>query len=368
MPAHGQWRSRRSTLAATKTRGLIVRIFSVLALAAVALVAVNVEAQPAASAGPAPTGLVIGSGNYFSPIVQDLDKAIAFYRDGLGLEVTGEPGNADANPALRNMFGLPDAKIRWAIARTPAAPGGVEMIEIKGAGGRAVERNLEDPGAVSFVVTVRDLDGTLERLKRLGAPVVSVGGKVVTIGANTRIVIVKDPDGHFVELSQPGELPDTSAPATANVIGVRLRIAVDDVEKAAKLYRDELGMPARSPIESYGQNRAVLDALGLDRGEYRVATQTVPTSGLAFDFLDVRGVERRTIPARIQDFGSTRVQLRVKDIDAAIAALTAAGGEVVSTGGKPLDLPAGNSTLRVAIVRDPNNLFLVLIQAPPPAA
>ena len=41
-----------------------------------------------------------------------------------------------------------------------------------------------------------------------------------------------------------------------------------------------------------------------------------------------------------------------------------AGGKVVSTGGRPLAPPAGNSTLRVAIVRDPNNLFVVLIEAP----
>jgi catechol 2,3-dioxygenase-like lactoylglutathione lyase family enzyme len=341
-----------------------------LGAAIVAAVSVTAHSQPAQppQTGPAPTGLVVGSGNYFSPIVQDLDKAVAFYRDGLGLEVAGQPGNADANPALRNMFGLPDAKIRWVIARTPAAPGGVEIIEIKDAGGRAVARNIQDPGAVSFVVTVRDLDGTLERLKRLGAPVVSAGGKVVSIGAGTRIVLVKDPDGHFVELSQPAELPATSAPATANVIGVRLRTAVADVEKAARLYRDELGLPARSPIEPYGDNRAVLDALGMPSGQYRVATQTIPSSGFPFDFVEIKGLERNTAPAKIQDFGSTRIQLRVKDIDAAIAALVEAGGQVVSTGGKPLELPAGNATLRVAIVRDPNNLFLVLIQSPPPAA
>ena len=41
------------------------------------------------------------------------------------------------------------------------------------------------------------------------------------------------------------------------------------------------------------------------------------------------------------------------------------GGEVVSTGGRPLALPAGNSTLRVAMVRDPANLFVVLIEALP---
>ena len=89
-------------------------------LAAAAMLSAGLlHAQPAANA--AADGLIVGSGNYFSPIVRDLDQALAFYRDGLGLEVQGPPGDASANPALRNMFGLPDAKIRWAIARTPAA-------------------------------------------------------------------------------------------------------------------------------------------------------------------------------------------------------------------------------------------------------
>jgi hypothetical protein len=84
-----------------------------------------------------------------------------------------------------------------------------------------------------------------------------------------------------------------------------------------------------------------------------------------YDFIDFKGVERTAVPSRIQDFGSTRVQLRVRDIDAAIAAFARFGGEVVSTGGRALALPAGNSTLEVAIVRDPNNLFVVLIETPP---
>jgi catechol 2,3-dioxygenase-like lactoylglutathione lyase family enzyme len=319
--------------------------------------------QTSAASGAATTGLVVGSGNYFSPIVRDLDAAIAFYRDGLGLEIQGAPGNADSNPALRDMFGLPDARIRWAIARTPAAPGGVEMVEISNAGGRALDRNLHDPGANCLVVTVRDLDGTLARLVELGAPLVSVGGKPVTIGQGTRIVIVRDPDGNFVELSQPAEIP-SSAPPDANVIGVRVRFAVADVTAAARLYQGELGFQARAPIGDFGNNEAVLHALGLTSGRYRVAQQTVPASGLMYDFVDFDGVQRSTVAGRIQDFGSTRVQLRVRDLAAAIAAFERAGGEVVSTGGRPLALPAGNSTLNVAIVRDPNNLFVVLIEAP----
>jgi catechol 2,3-dioxygenase-like lactoylglutathione lyase family enzyme len=343
---------------------------TLVAVAAAALLASGLaHAQPPAApaTGPAPTGLIVGSGNYFSPIVRNLDAAVAFYRDGLGLEIAGQPGDANANAALRDMFGLPDAKIRWAIARTPAVPGGVEIVEISGAGGKPLDRRLEDTGAISFVVTVRDLDGTLARLTKLGAPVVTIGGKPVTIGAGTRIVVVKDPDGHFVELSQPAELPSTSAPPTANVIGVRLRLAVDDAEKTAHLYRDELGLQVRAPLGEFGNNAAVLAALGMQKGQYRIAQNTVPTSGLMYDFVDFKGTDRHGVPGRLQDFGSTRVQIRVRDVDAAIAVLKRYGGEVVSTGGKTVALPAGNSTLKVAIVRDPNNLFVVLIESPPPA-
>ena len=321
--------------------------------------ALGQTAGPAASSGT----LVVGSGNYFSPIVRDLDKAIAFYRDGLGLQIQGATGDAAANPALRDMFGLPSAGIRWAIARTPAAPGGVEIVEISNAGGRTLDRKLHDPGANCLVVTVRDLDGTLGRLRKLGAPVVSTGNQPATIGQNTRIVIVRDPDGNYVELSQPAELPQ-SAPPDTNVIGVRVRFAVRDAVAAARLYQNDLGLQPRAPIGEFGNNDAVLRALGLTGGRYRVVQQTVPASGLMYDFVDFDGVERRTIPGRIQDFGSTRVQLRVRDLDAAIAVFTRSGGEVVSTGGRPVALPAGNSTLRAAIVRDPSHLFVVLIEAP----
>src|SRR5215470_17395533 len=91
-------------------------------VAAISLVAALRAQTPATPAGPAPTGLVVGSGNFFSPIVSDLDKAIKFYRDGIGLDITGSPSNADANLPLRNMFGLPDAQIQWTIGRPPAMP------------------------------------------------------------------------------------------------------------------------------------------------------------------------------------------------------------------------------------------------------
>jgi hypothetical protein len=111
-----------------------------------------------APAGPAPTGLIVGSGNFFSPIVADLDAAVAFYRDGLGLDVQGTPANADANPALRNMFGLPDAQLRWLIGRPAGMRTGVEMVEITKAEGKPLERRVQDSGAFMLIaITVFEL-------------------------------------------------------------------------------------------------------------------------------------------------------------------------------------------------------------------
>jgi catechol 2,3-dioxygenase-like lactoylglutathione lyase family enzyme len=322
------------------------------------------QAAAPAPAGPAPTGLVVGSGNYFSPIVADLEKAIAFYR-AIGFQFQGEPSNADANPQLRAMFGLPDARLRYQIGRAPSIAGGVEIIEVSKANGAPVVRSVQDPGAVTLVATVRDLDGAFARVKQLGAPVLTRSGAPIKVGTVGRMVVVQDPSGHFIEIVQPEKLTEAQAAATGNVVGVRVRFTVRDVESSLKLYRDALGFHELAPIGQYSGDAAVLDALGLKTGQYRVGQLQTPTSGLQFTLIDFKGVERKTKLAGLKDPGSTRIQLRVADIDAAVAALGKAGGAFISTGGKPIDLPAGANTLKVGIVRDPDNLFLVLIHTPP---
>jgi catechol 2,3-dioxygenase-like lactoylglutathione lyase family enzyme len=362
----------RTVLYRLRTGGrLVIRTATTaLALLAFAFSSIDLHAQPPpapAPTGPAPTGLVVGSGNYFSPITANLEKAVAFYRDGLGLDAQAAPSDLTSNAPLMAMFGLPGATLRQQIARTPAVAGGVEIVELSAANGKPVERRNQDPGAVTLVATVRDLDATLARLERLGAPVVTRGGKPVAIGQNgLRITVVKDPDGHFVEIAQPAQLPETQAPPTQNVVAMAVRVTVSDVANAMSLY-GALGLKVnRAPGEPSG-DAAVLGALGVDGGQYRVGLLQVPTSGFELRFIEFSGVDRKTVQGRVQDPGSTRMQLRVRDIDAAIAVFKRFGGEVVSTGGKPLDLPAGNNKLKVAIVRDPSNLFVVLIESPPPA-
>jgi catechol 2,3-dioxygenase-like lactoylglutathione lyase family enzyme len=342
-----------------------------LALVAIGwLLAAGASAQPAGSSTPAPTGLVVGSGNFFSPIVGNLDRAIEFYRDGIGLDVAGQPSNADANLPLRKMFGLPDAQIRWTVGRPAGMRSGVEIVEIAKAAGKPAERRIQDGGAFTLIVLVRDVDATLTRVKQTGAPVVTKGGAPVTFGfgnGKSRGVVVKDPDGHFVELFQFDPPPETTAPASSNVVGVRVRLTVEDAQQALHLYRDVLGLQ-QGALDEIAGDASVSAMLGITGGQFRMASAHVPGSGLIVEFMEFKGIEHRKVESKLEDPGSTRMQLQVRDIDAAVAALRSAGGVVVSTGGGPVELAPGRNggpPTRVAIVRDPNNLFVVLIQAPP---
>ncbi len=316
----------------------------------------------AAAIASAQDGLIVGSGNFFSPIVSDLDKAIVFYRDGIGLDITGTPANAEQNAPLRNMFGLPDASLRWTVGRPPASRSGVEIVEITRADGKPVQRRPQDPGAFTLIVLVRSVDAAFAKAKAAGAAVVTAGGAPIAVG-RAKAFVLRDPDGHFVEVAQLEPLPETAAPADANIIGVRVRLTVEDAAQTLKLYQG-LGLAGTMNMIAES-NDGLMKMFGLKSGtQYRLASMDVPGSGLKLEFIEFKGVERKTIRANIQDPGSTRMQIQVRDVDATIAALKAAGGAVVSTGGATVDLPGrGGATTKVAIVRDPNNLFLVLIQA-----
>jgi catechol 2,3-dioxygenase-like lactoylglutathione lyase family enzyme len=319
-----------------------------------------------ASAARAQDGLVVGLGNFFSPIVGDLDKAIAFYRDGIGLDIQGAPSNAEQNPALRNMFGLPDAQLRWMVGRPSGMRTGVEIVEIKKADNRPLARRMQDPGAFTLILIVRELDPIVGRLKAMGAPIVTTGAAPVDVPFNGRGrgIVVKDPDGHFVELVQaPSSEP--AAPGAPNITAVRVRLTVEDAGQTMRMYQ-QLGMAGTMNV-MFESSAPVLKMFGLNAdAQYRVATMDVPNAPKV-EFIDFKGLDRRTVRGNIQDPGSTRMQLQVRDVDAAIESLKAAGGVVVSTGGGTVELPGrGGATTKVAIVRDPNNLFLVLIQTAGP--
>lgn len=304
-------------------------------------------------AGAQDAALVVGSGNFFSPIVANLERAIAFYHDGLGLEVMGAPATAADNAPIRNMFGLPDAQLRWTVARPAGSRQGVEIVEITAAGGRPLARRVIDPGAMTLVMS------TTEPLNTIVTRALAHGGARISgvprENPGSAIAVITDPDDHFVQVVAAG--------TGATPLPPRIRLTVQNLGRALSLYRDALGLHAAAATPP---DAGLTAALGLARTtQVEAAALEVPGSTLTIEFIRVEGGTRSN--ARLQDPGSTRLQLQVRDLDAAIQAVVRAGGRVVSSGGMPVELPAGRGTpLKAAIVQDPDNLFLVLIQSAAP--
>ena len=302
-----------------------------------------------------PGEVVIGSGS-FSPIVKDVDKSLAFYRSLLGVAPPSQvtPTAFSNDSALANFLGTPTAQIGVATVRIPGTMMNVEIVDFKDIDRKAVQPRLQDPGAVMLILLVRDVDALLGRMKNEGVHVVTTGGLPVNLNEETRAVVIQDPDGFHIELLQLDPLPETTAPASSNVIGSRFALTVEDTERTMRVFRDVLGFKPQSGPFTDAANRLMNTPGALIR---RTAAQ-VPGSPLEINFLEFKGIDRKPINARIQDPGATRLQLRVRDVDTTVKSLKAAGGQVVTTGGD--GGPINMRGLRVAIVRELNNLFLVI--------
>jgi catechol 2,3-dioxygenase-like lactoylglutathione lyase family enzyme len=293
--------------------------------------------------------------------VADLDRATAFYRDVLGLEISAQPPPTwDAEPWLRRLHGTPDTPIRFATAKIPGLTWGVEMVEFKDAHRRPVQPRVQDPGACTVALAVRDLDAVFARLKRAGTPIVTTGGAPVEFagsGSRYRAVLVRDPDGHFVEVFQATPTAPTKAPASSNVIGGGIRIVVANLDRSLALYRDQLGWPFDKAAPS--DNKGFQDLTGLPAVKSRHSVATAP-DGALYELVEFEGVSRTALRTRVQDPGSTRFQLVVSDLDAALARFRSAGGQVVSAGGQPVV----EQGVPYAFVRDLNGIFFVVWKAP----
>jgi catechol 2,3-dioxygenase-like lactoylglutathione lyase family enzyme len=172
---------------------------------------------------------------------------------------------------------------------------------------------------------------------------------------------VQDPDGFLVEISQRDPAPATTAPASSNVIGGAFEIVVGDLEATLRLYRDVLGFQPQPPT-AFDGNKLLMDTAGTPGAQFRRSAAQVPGTSVLMAFMEFKDIDRRPLHTRVQDPGTARLQVRVRDGDAVSKALKVAGATVISEGGEPVDAPNGG---RFCIVRDPNNLFLELFQIPP---
>jgi len=122
-------------------------------------------------------------------IVDDVDAAVAFYRDRLGFEVRMQPG-----PGFAML-------VRGGLRLLLNAPGGGG-----GAGESMPDGSVPAPGGWNrFQLETDDLD----------ALIASLGGATfrneIVQGRGGRQILVEDPSGNLVELLEPAERPRDDA-------------------------------------------------------------------------------------------------------------------------------------------------------------
>jgi catechol 2,3-dioxygenase-like lactoylglutathione lyase family enzyme len=303
---------------------------------------------------------ITGVGN-FSHIVADMDRSIAFYRDVIGLDLPAQPGAFSGNPAIMSLGNTPGAQSRAAMLRVPGSALGVELIEYKDIDRKPAQPRFQDPGAATLILTVRDVDAIVARVKKSAGRIQTLGGAPAVIQPGAKAIFLQDPDGFFIELSQRTPAPETTAPASANIIAGNFEIMVADTGKTIQLYKEALGFEPQAAT-AFDGNKLLMDTAGTPGAQFKRSVARIPGTAVTMAFLEFKDIDRKPIKTRTQDPGTPILQLRTRDVDAVAKAWKAAGGEIVSSNGEPVTMGAN----KIVLLRDPNGLMLEILPAPQP--
>jgi catechol 2,3-dioxygenase-like lactoylglutathione lyase family enzyme len=288
---------------------------------------------------------VIGTG-VFTVFVENMDRSLAFYHDVFGMEVpplppSGERPYNNPNPRLFAMFDMPGARERHQSARLPDSKTTVEVMDVQDVDHKTVPLRLQDPGATTLVLLVRDLDATITRISATQVAIATPGGKPVALADGSRAILIRDIDNRFIELRQPALIPNVAG----DVVGMALSIAVGNLPRTEQVYRDVLGFNVESGKSAYVADHATQALTGLSKATVRRSRMQAPGSTLWIELVEFKGVDRTPLNMRIQDRGAARLQLRAQNIDALVSRVKAAGLTVVSQGGTAVPIPPTSKAL-----------------------
>lgn len=163
---------------------------------------------------------------------------------------------------------------------------------------------------------------------------------------------------------------------------------IADVEDIIHFYHDLIGLGLVGPREAprpfmVSHPLAEFAELGEDANAYdsvsRVALLPIPGTAasaggplMTIEAIEIKGIRSRPYRPRMSDPGASYLKLFVRNLDATLAALRSERVPVISSGAKPVELPAWpglTGKLRAVFVRDPDGYPVELIeQTPAPAS
>ena len=134
--------------------------------------------------------------------VSNLERALAFWRDVLGFELSHTAHQT--GEMAEEITGVTGAEINLAVLKSPGGHK-IELLEYLAPPGRKQDVHLRpcDVGHVHVALIVDDLDAVLQKIAESGWKAAGIP-QTLTAGPNAgkRVVYVRDPDGTTIELMQ----------------------------------------------------------------------------------------------------------------------------------------------------------------------
>jgi predicted enzyme related to lactoylglutathione lyase len=315
----------------------------------------------------------------------DIEKTLPFYQNVFALNGNIQPFDPKGPRILTNS---PTATIRVAMTNIPGAFNFelTQFSDLERTTGK--QPDIQDYGAPMMKLLVRDLDAVVANAKKANAPIITKGGVPVTaptpIGS-ARAIIMRDPDGYFVEAIQatPAIIAATDAlppagargrggaaaatPATprppSQIVGAIMGFTIRDMDETLKYWNGVLAMEMPQP-SAFAEDSAMLDLMGLPKeASYRISSGVVYGSTARLEFIEIKGVPRKAFDLRVTDPMACGMALQIGHIRDLLAKIKASGGRVMS---KDEALVEWSATVRNVFVKDPNGVNLELVGSADP--
>lgn len=304
-----------------------------------------------------------GSGNIcnFANVINNTvnqEKTLAFYEKLFGFKWEHLEKKAVLSPFMP-LFNAPGVWSRRTVAPMQGALYQVEFTEWTRFPVNHVIRRIQDPGNLSIIFRVRDVDATLRLAVRNGAKVVTAGGKPIEVlnpktGAREKSVFLRDPDGAIIGLQQASQAERAATNDPSAVVSVDLVQTTSDPAQLKKFWNAVGGVDvSMGAVSDVSPEEAKLWGIEGATGPAQIRRGVVSILGTnstwnLYQFTNVPGIARR--PHGI-DPGATQLQYRVSDTPAAIEAVRQNGGSVLGI------RPDGRAT----VVYDTDNLVHIFV-------
>ena len=320
----------------------------------------------------------------FALVVSNLDTALKFYHDGLGLEIVTLPTSV-TDPAFDQVMNTPAARLRYARLRVPNEPYAIELDEFSGIPATVTEINHNDPGSSFLNFGFLDVAPVFDRLR--AANTVAIAKSGLPRGEKPGQLSgawVRDPDGHLLELMQGGW--DADRKSLVGVTGAyrgHFGMTMWSHLQALAFYRDLLGFDLQDGFPpmvgpgQYMQAGPILSAMLGVPAQAEFAGVHGHCASAHCEMFDFKNAPRTEFDPPLQDPGASYLSVWVSNLDRLLPRLKAAQIAIVTTGGVPVlvNLPTPTWVLqagelppikitqsRELLVRDPSGFPILLMQ------